>query len=118
MRAIARLHPRERVMIDTMRLAGHGLAGAQVALLEDLARWLYHFDASRRAGDCDALAARAEGVARLAAGLGMTTLAEVADAATGLCRSGPSPAAAAVSARLTRVGEQSLVAAWDGPGAR
>lgn len=128
---VARLRPVERVVLDRRRLAGlvDGREAAPCegnlgAALEELAYWLYHFDAALRRGDSAELSARAMRIAELAAEAGLTTLHRAAANAVAVCGAvaegaGPKaldrllPARAAVAARLVRVGEASILSLWD-----
>ena len=117
---IATLRPLERVEIDARRLGAlrrhmgvRNSDAAMSAALEELAYWLYHFEAARRRGETAALAPSARRIAGLARMTGLVSVTRVAQAAEALSEAAAPAALAAVAARLTRIGEISILAVWD-----
>ncbi|RMD90917.1 MAG: hypothetical protein D6811_09905 [Alphaproteobacteria bacterium] len=126
MDGVIRLEPVERVMIDRDAVVSSGMAGGGGALptmvaLEEIAYWLYHFDAALRRRDEAELTARAGRIRPLAQAAGLSSLARVAGDLEGLAEQEAreaacgrlGPARAAVAARLMRVGEASIISAWE-----
>ncbi|MCK0140892.1 hypothetical protein [Aliiroseovarius sp. F20344] len=81
--------------------------------LEDLALWLARLQKARKLGKHDDLRSGADELKQIARRLGMTTLARVARDVGELCQTHDGVALSAAMARLTRVGERSLIAVWD-----
>lgn len=81
--------------------------------LEDLALWLARLQKVQKSGRCANISQGADDLKRIAQRLGMITLARVArDVAEQSVTQDPA-ALSATLARLTRVGERSLIAVWD-----
>lgn len=108
----------ERVTIDRDRMSrlyrrlGTAAAQSFVELaLEELAFWLYH---CRGSDDAEAQRTAARRVDRLARMTGLVSVAEVAGQLVDPPPSVPAEARAAIAARLTRLGERSILALWNG----
>lgn len=108
----------ERVTIDRDRMSrlcrrlGPVAAQSFVELaLEELAFWLYH---CRSSDDAEAQRTAAGRVDRLARMTGLVSVAEVACQLADPRPSVSAEARAAIAARLTRLGERSILALWDG----
>ena len=111
----------ESVRLDPRPLeALHGDMGAEAAeavlrrAMRELALRLARIEMREGIETMADLAQAARGIVGIAAEIGMTSLADVAAdvaAAAGRC---DVPAAAATAARLARIGDHSLMAAWDG----
>ncbi|PRX37313.1 hypothetical protein SAMN05216257_101335 [Meinhardsimonia xiamenensis] len=128
MKGVIRLRLAEQVVIDGQLARSRNAEpndrsspAAPAVALEELAYWLYHFDAALRRGDRQELAERAGRIATLAEPLGLRSLAGVARDLLTLFDAGGQgsashwlgPARAAVAARLVRVGEASILRAWE-----
>lgn len=81
--------------------------------LEDVALWLARLQKARKLGKHEDLLSGTDQLKQIARRLGMTTLARVARDVAELCQADDSAALSAAMARLTRVGERSLIAVWD-----
>ncbi|SPF75112.1 hypothetical protein ALP8811_00096 [Aliiroseovarius pelagivivens] len=81
--------------------------------LEDLALWLARLQQAQKSGRHADLHKGVEDLKRIAQRLGMTTLARVARDVAEQCATQDSAALSATLARLSRVGERSLIAVWD-----
>jgi hypothetical protein len=117
---IARLNPRERVVLDDRpiedlcALMGFDRAEALVATaMEELAVWMSRSEKLRRAGNRDELARLARQAATVGGKLGMPQLARVGQQVADLAPHADEATLAAVAARMARLGEGSLVAVWD-----
>lgn len=121
---IARLAVEERVTIDHRRLEGivHDLGettAAEVigAALEQLALALSRTLTAVSHGDLVGVARDADRLSRLAWQLGLVTLASVAIDVGRCAERRDDGALTATSARLMRIGNQSLTRVWDRPDA-
>ncbi|WP_424938907.1 hypothetical protein [Aliiroseovarius sp. S253] len=81
--------------------------------LEDLALWLARVQRALKSGCHADIHQGAEDLKRIAQRLGMTSLARVARDVAEQCATKDPAALPATLARLTRVGERSLIAVWD-----
>ena len=107
----------EQVRVDPDRLGALyynlGEAGAENAVcraMETLALRLGELPRLRDSGDLEALGRAARRMVGIAEEIGMTTLARVAGDVENACSYGDATAAAATSARLSRIGDRSLTA--------
>ena len=81
--------------------------------MEDLAVLLAQASRAFEAGDFNALLVSASKISEQAQHIGMTKLARVAGDAMALSTGKDTAALAAVTERLSRLGEKSLMAVWD-----
>lgn len=81
--------------------------------MEELAVWISRADPLWRRGAHDELGRLAQRIAPVAIRLGMPLLAHVAAEVRDLAATGDQVALGAVTMRMVRVGESSLVAVWD-----
>lgn len=81
--------------------------------LEDLALWLARLQRAQKSGRHADIHQGASDLKRLAQRLGMTTLARVARDVAEQSTTQDAVSLSATLARLTRVGERSLIAVWD-----
>jgi len=116
---IAKLCPAEPAYVDPDVLAGlHarlGQAGAEQALVSATEQSLSRLGAIRAAfenGNLDGVEQLSVALAELAAQMGMISYASVARAVAGCARVGDANALAATMARLDRIGDRSVLAAW------
>ncbi len=94
----------------------HGPQGAERLMgrtLEDLAIRLNRAERAWRKGQAAGLCRDAAALAQVAEDVGLVGLAQVARAVAGLATTGDSAAIGATVARMMRVGEASLMSAWD-----
>ncbi len=117
---VARLEPKERVALDRGPIEemcrALGVERAEVMVggaMEELAVWLSRAEKLRRTGSRDELARLVQRVVPVAERLGMVHLAKMAAELRGLCVSADDASLAAVTRRMIRVGEASLVAIWE-----
>ncbi|KMW58984.1 hypothetical protein AIOL_003965 [Candidatus Rhodobacter oscarellae] len=117
---VSQIRPQEAVTLNTDVLdemcvqLGHGKAEVAIcAAMEDLAVLLQYSGTLLKAGDLETLQVTSQQVNGLAERTGMVRLARVAKDVTMLSERGDVPALAATTARMRRVGEQSLIAMWD-----
>lgn len=112
--------PAERVDIDRGQLARMGRRmsprardRALEAALEELACRLYRTSVQGRGEAPAEIARNARRIGELARMTGLVSVADLAAVLDSLCRDGTVVERAAVSARLARVGEQSILQLWD-----
>lgn len=117
---ISKIRPQEVVLLDTdlldemcVRLGYSKAETAISAAMEDLAVLLQYTGTLLKAGDFDTLAVTARQIEGLAIRTGMAALSRVANDVRNLSTGDNFNALSATSARLRRVGEQSLIAIWD-----
>jgi len=117
---VTRLELRERVALDRApidemcrALGPERAEGIVGGAMEELAVWLSRADKLRAAGQWGDLVRLARSTEAMAARLGMWQLARIAGEAAALSGDPGNAALAAVTARMVRVGEGSLVAVWD-----
>ena len=117
---VSMLEVRERVVLDRAPIEemcqALGVEQAERLVggaMEDLAAWISRADPIWRRGAHDDLARLAQGIAPVALRLGMPLLAGVAVVVQDLVVRGDQVALAAVTMRMVRVGESSLVAVWE-----
>ncbi len=94
----------------------HGQQGAERFMgrtLEDLAVRLNRAERHFQRGEFSRLSGSADGIAALARDVGLTGLARAATAVSDVADRYEPAALAATSARMMRVGEASLMSAWD-----
>jgi hypothetical protein len=120
---IARLDPRERVAMDCgpiediVRELGPERAEALVGTaMEELAVWMNRAGRLCRDDNRSELMRVAQLSATVARRLGMCQLASIAGEVAVLAAHSDSATLAAVTARMARVGEGSLVAIWESQG--
>ncbi|MEM0948288.1 MAG: hypothetical protein AAGK37_12835 [Pseudomonadota bacterium] len=120
MSQISRLHYAEPAQVDRLRLEelvyDHGPQGAERLMgrtLEDLAVRLNQAERAWRKGHSAALQRDANSLADLAYGVGLVGLCQVANAVAEIAVTDDSAALGATVARMMRVGEASLMSAWD-----
>lgn len=115
---ITPIRPVEGVEIDRTRLnrlrrrmGPRGLDAALDEALQELAERLYHCDADRQTrAEMERNARRVAEIARIT---GLVTVGRVAGELAAVCAAGPETARAALAARLTRLGEASILRLWD-----
>ena len=117
---VTELRPREAVTLDSgpmeemCNALGTERAEALVgSAMEELAVWLTRAAKLARAGNRPELAKVARLTAAVARRLGMPQLAAVARLAGELATGADEATLRAVTARMVRVGEASLIAVWD-----
>lgn len=117
---LSQIEPKESVALDTELLdqmcARIGVSKAEAAIcaaMEDLAVLLQYAGTLRRVGELDTLSQTCRQIEAVSKRVGMVVLARVAKDAVSLCDGSDEAALAAVTARLQRVGERSLIAIWD-----
>jgi hypothetical protein len=117
---LSRLIPRERVSLNRgpiegmCRTLGAERAEALVGgAMEELAVWVSRSEKLCRAGNRDELGRLARLTSTVGLKLGMDDLARVSDAVAELAPHSDEATLAAVTARMVRVGEGSLVAIWE-----
>ena len=120
MATVARLEVKERVVLDRApieemcRALGVERAEAMVGgAMEELAVWLSRAERFLRLGNRDELGRLVRRAGPVAERLGMPMLARMAADVGRLCQTGDDAALAAVTLRMVRIGEASLVAIWD-----
>lgn len=118
--SITSLSLRERVSLDREPIEEmcHALGPERAEALvgsamEELAVWLNRAEKLVRAGNRTELARIARLSAAVARRLGMPLLARIALETADLAVNGDDATLTAVAARMTRVGESSLVAVWE-----
>ncbi len=117
---IARLHHAEAAHVDRLRLESlvqdHGAQAAERLMgraLEDLAVRLNRAERAWRKGQAAVLCRDAAAVAKVAEDVGLVGVARVARTVSVLATTGDSAATGATVARMMRLGEASLMSAWD-----
>ena len=120
MNQVSRLRHAEAARVDRARLEAlvfdHGPQGAERLMgrtLEDLAVRLNRADRAWRKGQPSALCRDARALADVAEDVGLVGLAQVARVVGDLVPTGDSAAIGATVARMMRIGEASLMSAWD-----
>jgi len=117
---VAELRHEEPVRLDMHRLkeifAQMGFQNGENMIcgaMEDLAVLLKAATKVWRRGDLDALGQKARKISGLAEQIGMTTLSAVACDVAVICARYDDAALGATVARMTRLGERSLIAIWE-----
>jgi len=117
---MAALRHEEGVRLDPDRLMALyedlGEAGAENVVtraMEELAFRMSGMQEEFRTGDLDGFARNARSLSRVAGQVGMVTLARVSRDVADCAAQGDHVAVAATWARLGRISDRSLVAAWD-----
>lgn len=120
MSTVSHLHHFEPVRLDRGRLddlvTEHGLQAAERLMgraLEDVAVMLNGIERATRNGDAGRLVATTREIALLADQVGLLTLSRVASDLLKARAQGDAAAFEAILARLIRIGEASLMSAWD-----
>jgi len=110
----------DKVRVDTARLNAicdqMGRQKGEDAIcvaMEDLAALLHSATQAWKQCDMDALEPTARQVSGIADRIGLVTLAAAAGDVSALCASHDDAALAATMARMTRLGEGSLIAIWE-----
>jgi hypothetical protein len=118
--SVARLEPKERVALDRGPIEEMcrtlGLERAEVMVggaMEELAVWLSRAEKLRRSGQREELGRLVTRIGPVAERLGMPLLGQMARELRVLCATADDAALAAVTGRMVRIGEASLVAIWD-----
>ena len=122
MLAITRLEPSESIIVDSAVIAAlfrtHGAVIAEDVLMghvTELTDRIAALDAQAQATGQMPGGARAGALARLAADIGLTSLAQTLAAVTHAANAGNRDALPALWGRVKRVGDRSLVTLWDLP---
>lgn len=121
---VKKLRPEASVSVDRERLdqlyvqlGTSGADGVVSRAMEELAVRLARVEKCHRAGDFDELQRAARSMIAISDQIGMTTFATVAKDVSELSLTDDGTALAATVERLTRIGENSLLAIWDLQGA-
>ena len=117
---LAVLRHEEGVRLDAARLMALyddlGETAAETVMcraMEDLSARVAEMQRQFRCGETDAFGRNARSIGRVAAQVGMSSLARVAQDVADCAALGETVALAATWARLERLGYRSLVAVWD-----
>lgn len=117
---VAHLDLSEMARVDAGRLEhlvqeyGHSGAERLIGqLLEEIAVRLNRTERAWTAGDTERVLEGARALADIADGIGLMSLSKCARAAAGVAPTGDYAALGATVARMIRVGESSLMSAWD-----
>ena len=120
MRNVSRLSLAEAVRVDRDRIEAlvidHGTQGAERLMGRALEALAVRLNRAERAWCRDqptALCREAEAVGRVAGEVGLVGLAQAARAVTSLAMTGDNAAISTTVARMMRVGEASLMSAWE-----
>ncbi|MEM8632437.1 MAG: hypothetical protein AAGF74_14465 [Pseudomonadota bacterium] len=120
MQPVSAIELRETVSIDQDRLADLyarlgpvEAEGVVCRILEDLAVLICRVEADLREGAFDSVCLNAGTLVPIAGDIGLATLSRVAADAAQAARRRDLAATAATVARLSRIGDRSLVAIWD-----
>ena len=117
------LRPAERIIIDAAqlgelfnRLGDRGAEACVMETVEAISDLLAQVDGFVRSGQLAEIVPRAQQVSRLAAEIGLTSLARVARDMGITAQRSDSVAYRAVWERLVRIGDKSLAQVWELPG--
>ena len=120
---VARFTHTERILIDARRMEalfsrlGHRRAEAYVpGTVEEMTDLLTALEAQYRKGAFDTLGTQARRISRMAADIGLTSLARVARDLGIVAPRGDRATLSAIWARLQRIGDRSLQQLWEQPG--
>lgn len=120
---IARFTHAERILVDARRIEalfarlGHRRAEAYVTgTVEEMTDLLAVIEGQYRDGDLDRVTTQARRVSRMAADIGLTSLARVARDLGIVAPRGDKATLGAIWARLQRIGDRSLQQLWEQPG--
>ncbi len=120
---VARFTHAERILIDARRMEalfsrlGHRRAEAYVTgTVEEMTDLLAALEAQYRSGNLEHATAQARRVSRMAADIGLTSLARVARDLGIVAPKGDKATLGAIWARLQRIGDRSLQQLWEQPG--
>ncbi len=103
----------DRLLALYVELGETGAEGVVCRAMEELAVRLAEMDGQYRAGQMDPFCRNARSMERVAAQIGMSTLARVARDLNSSAGAGDTAAFAAIWARMVRIGDRSLLAVWD-----
>jgi hypothetical protein len=117
---LEKFNPVEKVRLDNVRLEelyqSHGPTVAEDLIsraMEELAVLLAKVNRVYQKGDLANVRSVAMNISGISEQVGMSVLSNVACDVTGLTERNDGPALAATTARLTRLGERTLMAVWD-----
>lgn len=117
---VSQLKYSEPVKLDTdlldqmcVRIGFEKAEAAISAAMEDLAVLLQYTNTLLRTGEFETLSVTGRQVEAISRRIGMVKLAHIASDMARLCHVNDPAALAACTARLRRVGEQSLIAIWE-----